>query len=151
MPQITLPDGSQRVFEQQVTGYELAQSIGQRLARDAVAVRVDDELRDLNRPLPDEASVAIITRDSEEGLELLRHDAAHVMAEAVKELYPDAQFVHIHRDPYTVFQSTQKMERTTVPCQSWRRRDLLGHGSGCNRRPVSRPADHRRFLDRRRR
>ena len=91
MPQITLPDGSQRVFDQPVTGHELAESIGRRLAKDAVAVRVDGELRDLTRPLPDSASVAIITRESEEGLELLRHDAAHVMAEAVKELYPETQ------------------------------------------------------------
>jgi threonyl-tRNA synthetase len=91
MPQITLPDGSQRNFDQPVTGHELAQSIGRRLAKDAVAVRVDGEMRDLTRPLPDTASVAIITRDCEEGLELLRHDAAHVMAEAVKELYPETQ------------------------------------------------------------
>ncbi len=91
MPQITLPDGSQRIFDQPVTGHELAENIGRRLAKDAVAVRVDGELRDLTHPLPDTASVAIITRDSEEGLELLRHDAAHVMAEAVKELYPETQ------------------------------------------------------------
>ena len=91
MPSITLPDGSRREFEAPVTGLDVAESIGRKLAKDAVAVRVDGELRDLGREIPDEAAVEIITRDSEEGLELLRHDAAHIMAEAVKELYPETQ------------------------------------------------------------
>jgi threonyl-tRNA synthetase len=91
MPQFTLPDGSQRVFDQPVSGAELAESIGRRLAKDAVAIQVDGELRDLALPLSEDANVAIITRTSEVGLELLRHDAAHVMAEAVKELYPETQ------------------------------------------------------------
>lgn len=70
---------------------ELAASIGSGLARDAVAVRVNGELRDISREIEDGAQVEIITRDSADGLELLRHDSAHVMAEAVKELYPDTQ------------------------------------------------------------
>jgi len=91
MPSITLPDGSRREFEAPVTGRDVAESIGRKLAKDAVAVRVDGELRDLTREIPGDAAVEIITRDSEEGLELLRHDAAHIMAEAVKELYPETQ------------------------------------------------------------
>ncbi len=91
MPSITLPDGSRREFEAPVTGLDVAESIGRKLAKDAVAVRVDGDLRDLGREIPDDAAVEIITRDSEEGLELLRHDAAHIMAEAVKELYPETQ------------------------------------------------------------
>ena len=91
MPQITLPDGSTRNFDQPISGAALAESIGRRLAKDAVAVEVDGELRDLTAPLAEDAAVAIITRDSKPGLELLRHDAAHVMAEAVKELYPETQ------------------------------------------------------------
>jgi threonyl-tRNA synthetase len=91
MPALTLPDGSRREFDSPVTGLDLARSIGKALARDAVAVRVDGALWDLNRPIAEDAAVAIVTRDSDEGLALLRHDAAHVMAEAVKELYPDAQ------------------------------------------------------------
>ena len=91
MPEIRLPDGSSRQFDQPVDGDALAASIGQRLAKDAVAVRVNGQLADLNLDLPDGAEVEIITRDSPDGLELLRHDAAHVMAEAVKELYPDTQ------------------------------------------------------------
>ena len=91
MPQITLPDGSVREFDAPVRGDEIAAAIGKRLAKDALAIRVDDDLRDLGTEITDDARVAIITRDSDEGLELLRHDAAHVMAEAVKELYPETQ------------------------------------------------------------
>ncbi len=91
MPKIQLPDGSERQFDNAVTGLEIAQSIGKSLARDSVAIRVRDQLWDLTRPIENDAAVEIITRDSDEGLELLRHDAAHVLAEAVKELWPDTQ------------------------------------------------------------
>ncbi|MEE4161302.1 MAG: threonine--tRNA ligase [Woeseiaceae bacterium] len=91
MPQITLPDGSVREFEGAVHGAAIADSIGKSLGRDAVAVRVNGELWDLTRDIEDDAAVEIITRDSEEGHELLRHDAAHVLAEAVKEIWPDTQ------------------------------------------------------------
>jgi threonyl-tRNA synthetase len=91
MPRLKLPDGSERSFEKPVTGLELAASIGERLAKDAVAVVVDGLQQDLTLPIDTDASVAIITRSSEAGLDLLRHDAAHVMAEAVKELYPETQ------------------------------------------------------------
>ncbi|MEM7277900.1 MAG: threonine--tRNA ligase [Pseudomonadota bacterium] len=91
MPEIRLPDGSSRSFDSPPTGLELATSIGTGLAKAAVAVRVNGELRDLSRELPDNAEVAIITRDSDEGLEIIRHDAAHVLAEAVKELFPETQ------------------------------------------------------------
>ena len=91
MPELTLPDGSVRRFDQPVTGAEVASGIGERLARAALAVRCDGELRDLTRPIEVDARVEIVTADSDEGLELLRHDAAHVMAEAVQELYPDTQ------------------------------------------------------------
>ena len=91
MPKITLPDGSERHYEAATNGAEIAAAIGKSLARDAVAVRVDGALWDLGREISDDAEVAILTRDSAEGLELLRHDAAHVLAEAVKELWPDTQ------------------------------------------------------------
>ncbi|NIV17936.1 MAG: threonine--tRNA ligase [Woeseiaceae bacterium] len=91
MPNITLPDGSVRQFDTTTTGAEIAASIGKSLARDAVAVRVDGELYDLTRDIEADAAVEIITRDSDDGLELLRHDAAHALAEAVKELWPDTQ------------------------------------------------------------
>ena len=91
MPEIQLPDESKRQYNNPVTGLEIAASIGKALARDAVAVRVDGELWDLTRAIDRNAAVKIVTRGSEDGLELLRHDAAHVMAEAVKEIWPETQ------------------------------------------------------------
>ena len=91
MPSIQLPDGSARQYDAAVTGATIASDISRSLARDAVAVRVDSELWDLTRPIEDDAAVEIVTRDSADGLELLRHDAAHILAEAVKELWPPTQ------------------------------------------------------------
>ena len=91
MPEITLPDGSRKAFPEAVTGLGVAESIGAGLAKAAVAVRVDGRLRDLAAEIGNDAAVEIITRSSADGLEVLRHDAAHVMAEAVKELYPETQ------------------------------------------------------------
>jgi len=88
---VTLPDGSRREFADPVTGAELAAAIGPGLAKAAVAVKIDGRPRDLATLIDHDAAVAIITRDMAEGVEILRHDAAHVMAEAVKELYPETQ------------------------------------------------------------
>jgi threonyl-tRNA synthetase len=91
MPTITLPDGSQRTYPAPVDGSAVARSIGSRLERDAVAVRIDGTIRDLTLPIEHDAKIEIVTRATRDGLEVLRHDAAHVMAEAVKELYPETQ------------------------------------------------------------
>ena len=91
MPNITLPDASKRHFDAATSGAEIAASISKSLLRNAVAARVDGALWDLTRTIETDAVVGIVTRESDEGLELLRHDAAHVLAEAVKELWPDTQ------------------------------------------------------------
>jgi len=91
MPKIKLPDGSERHFDDGSTGADIATDISRGLARDAVAIRVNGELWDLTRAIDIDATVEIVTRDADDGLELLRHDAAHVLAEAVKELWPDTQ------------------------------------------------------------
>ena len=90
--QITLPDGSRPELEAGATAAELAASIGPGLARAAIAARVDGELFDLARPLPDGAVVEIVTRrdDDPNALYVLRHSAAHVLATAVRELHPEA-------------------------------------------------------------
>ena len=88
---ITLPDGATRTYPGPVTGADIAASIGAGLAKAAIVVRVDGELRDLSMPIDGDARIAIVTRDSPEALDVLRHDAAHVLAEAAKELYPDVQ------------------------------------------------------------
>jgi threonyl-tRNA synthetase len=89
MVTITLPNGDKRNYPGPVTGEEIATDIGARLAADAVAVQVDGQLWDLTRPIEKNATIGIITRQREEGLDILRHDAAHVLAQAVKELYPE--------------------------------------------------------------
>lgn len=91
MVTITLPDGSKREFAKPVTGTELAADISKSLAKAALAVRVDGVLKDIYLPIETDAAVEIITRDSQSGIELLRHDAAHILAEAVKELFPQTQ------------------------------------------------------------
>ncbi len=88
---LTLPDGSARKVPPGTTGAEVATAIGPGLARAALAVKVDGELRDLARPIGCDAAVEIVTAKSAEALELIRHDAAHVMAQAVQELYPGTQ------------------------------------------------------------
>jgi threonyl-tRNA synthetase len=88
---VTLPDGKSLEFARPLSGAEAAAAIGPGLAKAAIAIRVDGRPRDLATVIDRDTSLAVITRDSPEGLEILRHDAAHVMAEAVKELYPDTQ------------------------------------------------------------
>ncbi len=91
MVAITLPDGNVREFDGPVSGADVSAAIGPGLAKAALAIRVNGELWDLSRPIDDDAKIEIVTRDHDDALEIIRHDAAHVMAEAVKELYTDTQ------------------------------------------------------------
>jgi threonyl-tRNA synthetase len=91
MVAITLPDGSQKRFDQPVSGAALAAAIGPGLAKAALAIKLDGALKDLATVIERDAKVEIVTGKSPEALDLLRHDAAHVMAEAVQELYPGTQ------------------------------------------------------------
>jgi threonyl-tRNA synthetase len=91
MPEIRLPDGSKRQFEGDVTVAEVAQNIGTGLARAALAGRVNDQLVDLSFVIREDSDLAIITDKNPEGLEVIRHSTAHLLAYAVKELFPDAQ------------------------------------------------------------
>ena len=88
---ITLPDGSARTHARGVTGADVAADIGPGLAKAALAVKVDGEIRDLARPIEADSELAIITLKDDDALELIRHDAAHVLAEAVQELFPGTQ------------------------------------------------------------
>jgi len=90
--QLTLPDGSVRSYEDGATGLDVATSIGAGLARAAVAVTVDGETLDLNRPIDRDGALSVVTENTEEGRFVLRHSAAHVMAQAVLDLYPGATF-----------------------------------------------------------
>ena len=91
MPLITLPDGSSKSFEHPVTVRDVAASIGPGLAKAAIAGRVDDKLVDLSFPITQDAQLAIVTERDDDALEIIRHSTAHLLAQAVKELFPEAQ------------------------------------------------------------
>lgn len=91
MIQIEFPDGRKQSIEPGVTGSDIAKGISPSLEKRAVAIMLEGELKDLNVPLTQGGKFRIITKDDPEGLEILRHDAAHVLAETIKEMYPDAQ------------------------------------------------------------
>lgn len=89
--QVILKDGSSRQFDKQVSALDVAASLSLRLAKEAAVARVNGQLWDLTRLLPHDATLELMMRTDAEGLDVIRHDTAHVMAEAVKELYPSAQ------------------------------------------------------------
>ena len=91
MISIKLPDGSKKKFSKTITGDEIAKEISTSLFKSAIAIKVNGFLKDLNYKIQKDCDVEVITKESELGIEIIRHDAAHVMAEAVKELYPDVQ------------------------------------------------------------
>ena len=91
MPNITLPDGKKLNFEKSVTGSEVAKKISKSLAKQALVMSIDGELKDLYSIIDKDCSVKIFTAKDPEGLEVIRHDTAHIMAMAVQELYPGTQ------------------------------------------------------------
>src|SRR5688500_5772470 len=91
MVTISLPDGAKRDFSDGATGVTVAEGISRSLAKKAVAMKVNGVLADLADPVPEGAEVTIVTRDDPAALELIRHDCAHVLAEAVQELFPRTQ------------------------------------------------------------
>ncbi|MEW5973176.1 MAG: threonine--tRNA ligase [Pseudomonadota bacterium] len=91
MPNITLPDGSQRHFDHPISLVEIATGIGPRLAKACLAAKVDGRLMDMSRVLTHDAHVQFVTAKDEEGVDVIRHSTAHLLAQAVKQLYPQAQ------------------------------------------------------------
>ncbi|MBC8049955.1 MAG: threonine--tRNA ligase, partial [Chitinophagales bacterium] len=91
MIELTFPDGAVREYKSGITGAELAASISKSLAKKAVAISMDGALQDLSDPIEADGAIKIILREDKEALELIRHDAAHVMAEAVQALFPGTQ------------------------------------------------------------
>ena len=91
MPVITLPDGNQKQFDQPVSIYDVAASIGSGLAKAALAGKVNDEIVDTSYMITENSAVSIITAKDDEGVDVLRHSCAHLMAQAVQQLFPTAQ------------------------------------------------------------
>lgn len=143
MVAITLPDGSVRDYDGPITGKQVAASIGPGLAKAAVIVKVDGEQRDLSYVIEQDASLQIVTRDHEDALEVLRHDCAHILAEAVQELFPgttitfgpsieDGFYYDFHRDTPFTPDDFEKIEKRmsdivdrdeTISREVWTRED----------------------------
>lgn len=91
MVKITFPDGAVKDYKDGITGLEIAESISKSLAKDAIAVEVNNDQKDLYIPINEDSDLKIITAKTDEGLEILRHDTAHIFAQAIKDIYPEAQ------------------------------------------------------------
>ena len=91
MPQIQLLDGKKISFSKSINGFELTRKISKSIEKSALIMEVDGELKDLSHEIKNDSTVKIITSKDKEGLEVIRHDAAHIMAMAVQELYPKTQ------------------------------------------------------------
>ncbi|HYZ22469.1 MAG TPA: threonine--tRNA ligase [Rhodopila sp.] len=141
MPAITLPDGSVRQFDAPVTGTDVAAAIGPGLARAALAMNLDGRTVDLATPIDQDASVVFITRKDPEALELIRHDAAHVMAEAVQALYPGTQVTigpAIENGFYYDFARNEPFTPEDFPAIEAKMREIIGHGAPFVRRVMDR-------------
>ena len=88
---ITLPDGAIRTYTAGTTGLDIAESISKSLAKAVIAIKIDGVLSDLSLPIRQDAKIHLVKREDAEGLEMIRHDCAHVLAEAVQKLYPGTQ------------------------------------------------------------
>ena len=91
MPNITLPDGNKLSFNKKITGVEISEKISKSLAKQALIMSVNGELKDLSAKIENDCSVKIFTNKDKEGLDTIRHDTAHILAMAVQELFPGTQ------------------------------------------------------------
>ncbi len=150
MPAITLPDGSVRQFDGAVTGTEIAAAIGPGLAKAALAMQVDGATRDLSTVLAGDASVRFITRRDEDALEMIRHDAAHVLAEAVQALYPGTQVTigpSIEHGFYYDFARNEPFTPEDFPAIEAKMREIVARNSPFIRSVLPRDEASQFFLD----
>ena len=141
MPAITLPDGSVRQFDAPVTGTDVAAAIGPGLARAALAMKLDGKTVDLATSIDRDAAIVFITRRDPEALEMIRHDAAHVLAEAVQDLYPGTQVTigpPIENGFYYDFARNQPFTPDDFAAIESKMRDIIGRGARFERRVIDR-------------
>jgi threonyl-tRNA synthetase len=141
MPAITLPDGSVRDFAGPVTGTTIAAAIGPGLAKAALAMEVDGKLRDLDTEIAADARVRFVTRKDEQALELIRHDTAHVLAEAVQELFPGTQVTigpPIENGFYYDFHRNQPFTPDDFAAIEAKMREIIARNAPFRRQVVSR-------------
>jgi threonyl-tRNA synthetase len=136
MPAITLPDGSVRHFDGPVTGTTVAAAIGPGLAKAALAMEVDGQLQDLSRVIAADARLRFVTRKDNEALELIRHDSAHVLAEAVQELFPGTQVTigpSIENGFYYDFHRNEPFTPEDFPAIEAKMREIIARNAGFER------------------
>jgi threonyl-tRNA synthetase len=141
VPAYTLPDGSVRTFDAPISGAALAASIGPGLSKAAIAMRVDGALWDLDRSIEADAKVVFVTRKDAEALELIRHDAAHVLAEAVQALYPGTQVTigpTIENGFYYDFARNEPFKPDDFPAIEAKMREIIARGEKFERIVTSR-------------
>jgi threonyl-tRNA synthetase len=150
MPQITLPDGSARRFDQAVTVHDVAADIGAGLAKAALAGKVNGHLVDTSFLIEEDVELAIVTAKSDEALELIRHDAAHVMAQAVQELFPGTQVTigpAIEDGFYYDFAREEPFSADDLAKIEDRMREIVGRDLPIRREVWERDEAKRRFAD----
>jgi threonyl-tRNA synthetase len=141
MPAITLPDGSVRQFDAPVTGTDVAGAIGPGLARAALAMKLNGKTADLATPIDRDANIVFITRRDPEALEMIRHDAAHVLAEAVQALYPGTQVTigpSIENGFYYDFARNEPFTPDDFAAIESKMRDIIGRAARFERREIDR-------------
>jgi len=141
MPAITLPDGSVRRFDGPVTGTTIAADIGPGLAKAALAMKVDGAIWDLGREIDRDAAVVFITRKDPDALEMIRHDAAHVLAEAVQELFPGTQVTigpSIENGFYYDFARNEPFTPEDFPAIEAKMREIIARGAPFVRSEIDR-------------
>src|ERR1700678_4741713 len=150
MIHVTFPDGSERAYEPGVSGREIAKSISPSLAKRTVAMVRNGELADLADPIDRDAKLEFIARDDSRALELIRHDAAHVLAEAVQSLWPGTQVTIgpvIENGFYYDFFRNQPFTPEDFPAIEKRMREIIARDKPFTKRAVSREEAERVFRD----
>jgi threonyl-tRNA synthetase len=150
MPAITLPDGSVRQFDAPVTGTTVAEAIGPGLARAALAMQLDGKIFDISTLIKRDAEVRFITRRDDDALELIRHDAAHVLAEAVQELFPGTQVTigpAIENGFYYDFSRNDPFTPEDFPAIEAKMREIVARGEPFVRQVMDRDEAIRFFAD----
>ena len=150
MISLQFPDGSRREFKPGVTGREVAESIAKSLAKKAVAMSLDGQVKDLAEPIKADAKIRILTREDQEALALIRHDAAHVMAEAVQELYPGTQVTIgpvIENGFYYDFARDEPFTPEDLPVIEAKMREIIARDSPFSCEVVDRATAKKVFAD----
>jgi threonyl-tRNA synthetase len=150
MIDLKFPDGASRSFEDGVTGRAVAASISPSLEKRALLVKLDGQLIDLDRPLPHGGTIAIVTRDAPEALEVIRHDTAHVLAEAVQELFPGTQVTigpNVEDGFYYDFARNEPFSLDDLPAIEKRMREIVARDEKISREVWDRQEAIKHFKD----